>query len=148
MTTDTLKSYQAARQQQRADTLAEYRKLVGLLVSDGADTAALDAADALFARLNISDAVLAGDVDALREYRGHEQELAKFEQAKPEIDKKIDDLTQQIAKVRDDMVTADSRLARLQAERHKVGSPYNKMRYREGRLAELKQQNPRVFGPL
>ena len=110
MTTDTLKSYQAARQQQRADALSAYRTLVGKLASGAEDKALFDEADALLSRLGITDADMAGDVDTLRDHAKRQAEVDRFTAEAPKLQERIDELTKAIAKVREEMQTADHRL--------------------------------------
>ncbi len=146
--TQTLSEFQAARRDQRAEALGKYRELVGRLVTGEADKAMLDAADELLRPLGLTDEDMAADVALMREHHTCQQELATFEAEKPGIDKKIDELTQAIARLREQMQNADHRLGELQGKRHVAGSPYNKARHRESRIAEIQQKNPRLFGPL
>ena len=84
----------------------------------------------------------------MRERAKRQAEVDRFTAEAPRYQEQVDALTKQIGDLREQMRTADSRLARLQGERHKVGSEWQKSGHHEKRVAQLEQNNPRLFGPV
>ena len=147
MTTHALlKDYQRARRDQEQATIRQYREIVGRLVSDSADKALFDSVDPILRKLDITDADLAADVEVMHEHARRQAAVDRFTAEAPKYQEQIDALTKQIGDVLDQKRTADSRLAQLQGERHRVGSEWQKSGHHQKRLAELERKNPRLFG--
>ena len=151
MTIDTLKSYQVARQQKRADALSAYRKFVRKLASAPVDKVLFDAADAILSPLDLSEIDLGRDVEVMREHARCQAEVDRLSgEPRPNFQQQQDELTKRIREIDEQMLTGPRRILELHGEKRRISSMASKAGNEEHRLAkrltELRQKNPRLFG--
>ncbi len=144
----TIDEFKITRETRRAVLLVEYRKLVGALVQDDSmQTESAEKLDDIMSRLSISDDLLATDIEDTKQHRKLSKSISEFRAKQPQLEKKLQGLTEAIAKARSELEVADKRLNNAVGERQAAGQQHNKNRGDVTRKQELESRNPRVFGP-
>ena len=143
----TLTGFKSTRDSRLAALLVEYRELVRVLAQD--DSMQSDQGgtlDDIMIRLKISDEDLATDIEDTKQHARLSRLITEFKAKQPKLDKQLAKLTEDIAKARFEIQSADRRLAEAQQDRHLAGQLHNTNRGNVRRKQELESRNSRLFG--
>lgn len=135
---------QTAREKRDAEIIGEYRELVKTTVA-GAEID-IESIDWLLRELNIRDADLLADVEAMRDHAQLVEDCRQFEAAEPGLSRKIAKLKKERLAARDAVLHATRRETEAFLRERTVGKAWNRERARQDRLDAI-LRNRRLFDP-